>query len=166
MQPVRTDEYTIWLEPENGAEIQQEIDAIAQSAGTPSFLPHITLLPGLQEVEEALIEKMPELAASKPFEIVFTKVATGETYHKCLFLECEKSEELMTLRKKGEEIFAQPPTFYPHFSLGYGINKELREKLAADLAGRNFAFKVSRVSLWHAQGFVDEWREVAGFTLT
>lgn len=165
MQPVRTDEYTIWLEPENGTEIQKIIDAIAQRAGTPSFLPHVTLLPGLQGTEEILIEKMRELATVEPFHITFTKVATGEAYHKCLFLECESSEELMSLRKKGEEIFEQPPTYYPHLSLGYGIDQELGEELAIELSTKQFDFKVAGISLWHAKGLVEEWRKVTQYNL-
>ena len=165
MQPIQTDEYTIWLEPENGAEIQKVIDAIAHRAGTPSFLPHVTLLPGLQGSEEVLIEKMRELATVQPFHIAFTKVGTGEAYHKCLFLQCEHSEELMSLRKKGEEIFEQPPTYYPHLSLGYGVDKELREELAVELFKKQFIFKVTRISLWHAKGLVEEWRKVIEYKL-
>lgn len=167
MQPVLTDEYTVWLEPSvaAGQELQQLILDIAARAGTPVFKPHVTLLPGLRGEEQTLAALTRNLAGAGACPIFFTGAQTGEAYHKCLYLECEPSPALLALRRRGEELSGLSSQFHPHMSLAYGLSGEpLKQELAA-LAGRTFDFTAERISLWHAKGSVEEWREVAGFAL-
>ena len=166
MLPIRTDEYSIWLESRAGSDIQQTIDDVAVRAHTPTFLPHVTLLSGLQGEEADLVKRMHLLGNAHPFPVLFSGIATGNVYHKCLYLECEYTEPLMELRIKGEKIFAQPHAYHPHLSLGYGLDPSFRDEFCRELAGKKFSFLVEEISLWHARGFVDEWRKVFSYRLT
>lgn len=164
----RTDEYTVWLEPsaDSGEILRDIIAEFARRAGTPMFEPHVTLLPGLSGEECMLTEKTAMLAGSGPFTLSFQRAVTGEEYHKCLYLECERSNPLLRLRARGEELFAQPPVYHPHLSLAYGLSDEgLKAAFTAELAGQTFDFAAERVSLWHARGLVEEWRKVEEFSL-
>jgi 2'-5' RNA ligase len=168
MQPVQTDEYTVWLEPspQEGEELRACIEDFAKRAGTPVFLPHVTLVPGLHGSEEELIEKMRRLAGSESFSIQFGGTKVGDVYHKCLYLECERGEALMSLRGRAEELFDASTPYHPHLSLAYGVPEgQLRDIFVRESA-KHVVFTARRISLWLARGKVEDWKKIQEFLLT
>ena len=81
MQSIATDEYTLWLEPEGAVQndLQNRIASFARRGGTPTFLPHVTLLGGIRGDEETLIERTRKLAKdASSIPVRTTTVGTGE----------------------------------------------------------------------------------------
>lgn len=169
MQPVPTNEYTLWLEPgrEEQRKLQEIINDFAERAGTPVFKPHLTLLPGLVGDEAELIRHLQTIDA-RALLLSCAGVRAGDAYHKCLYLECAPSEQLTALRTEAQRAFAVAPAdFYPHLSLAYGLEASpLREAFISELKNKNFTFTVRVLSLWHARGLPDEWRLAASRTLS
>lgn len=166
MDTVLTNEYSIWLEPSAPGELGALITTYAQRAGTPRFVPHLTLMPGLFDTEQALIERTQQLAGSGALELLLGSATLGEAYHKCLYLECRPSAKLAELRGFAEEIFSVEAPYHPHLSLAYGLS-DLTQKHAflTELEGKEFTLIVERVSLWLARGKVEEWKRVAEWPL-
>ena len=163
MDPVVTDEHSLWLQPApaEARELRTLIETFARRTGTPAFEPHLTLLPGLQGDEQGLIQKFAQLAHERSFPIVIESVQTGSAYHKCLFFTCAPSDSLLTLRRKSETIFSPGAPFFPHISLAYGLDASLCEACRKELERKKVAFSAHIVSLWHAKGLPDEWQCVA-----
>jgi len=162
MQPVSVDEYSLWLEPApaDARKLSALIENIAARSGTPVFEPHLTLLPGLHGEEQKLIETCAQFAHEASFSIPIESAQTGSAYHKCLYVSCAPSEQLVALRKKAEQLFKISPPFFPHISLAYGLDASPREAYKLELAQEKFSFTAQTISLWHAKGLPNEWRRI------
>lgn len=166
------DEYTLWLEPrEKDAQLLQNIiDDFSLPCHTPKFTPHITLIGGLHG-NVATIEKHAEtLATACPTLIIsFTKVDMLSTYFQSLFLACKKTNTLMNLNARAQDLFAKSYIYTPHMSLLYGtvprdVKKELATRTPKTLIN-SFSCPISILSLWHARGHVHEWKKIQENTL-
>ena len=161
--------YSIWLISDNALfdELRAIIRKLGRKYGAPVFEPHITLLGQIMGTEEDLKFKTEQLAKKlKSFLVCFGRYSGEENYFKPLFLEVERSPELMGADKLARTIFniAGDVEYQPHLSLVYGLfDKETKNKMEKDLTGKNFAGlcqTVNRLALYHTEGEVNKWRKV------
>lgn len=166
MDTILTNEYSVWLEPSASSELGTLIATYAKLAGTPSFLPHVTLISGLSGNEQDLIERTQKLVGRGAMHLSLGKATLGETYHKCFYLECRPSAKLSELREYAEELFSIEGPYHPHLSLAYGlVDLEQTHSFLTEIEGKEFTLVVEHVSLWRAYGNVEEWQRVARWPL-
>ena len=134
---------TLWLLPDAPAfdEIQQLIAELSTEHRSPRFEPHITLLSGILDDEQAACQKAQALAErTAPVNAAFRQVEYLEEYYRCLFFSTTHSSPLLDLRAECEQLFEhtniQP--FVPHVSFLYGsIPVFQKQAIAEDVARRH-----------------------------
>ncbi len=156
--------FSLWLVP--GGDSLERLTALiaglAARLGTPSFLPHITLIPGLVGDEAALADRTEASAGrlSAPRVQLGPLEATDE-YFRCLYLKAEPAAALRALHLRAAEAFeVRPdPAFLPHLSLVYGhLEADQRRRITAALeADPPRAFEAVSLELWRTEGPVPDW---------
>lgn len=167
--------YSLWLVPDTKSEVYralaQCIADIAKEHQTPSFVPHATLLGGVDGSEESVRDKTRKLAEMiDPYEIQFGDVGSNGIYFQILFSKIEKTEVVMRANIVAQEVFAvDKGKYFPHASLAYGdFSPEAVVVLQQQLAERHHQitgkkFLVRDVELWRTEGEVKDWYKVATF---
>lgn len=171
----KTSGYSLWLVPETGSEahrvLAQCITDIAKEYGTPSFVPHTTLLGGVDGTEEEMHAKTQELAEKlTPYEIYLGNIGSNGSYFQILFSKIEQTEAVMQANITAQKVFGvDSGTYFPHASLAYGdFSPEQVATLKQKVAERGIsemAFLVQGIELWRCEGDMTDWREVAAFLL-
>lgn len=143
-------EFSLWLEP--SGEDYERINSFASNlqkiAGSPNFVPHVTLLANIPLPQNEIGSLLKEFPPSKSFEIKFKNISTGDNPLKSLFLECFESPELMELNRTAQKIYGMELIYQPHMSLMYGnmdekLKRELVEKIQTKDLGF-FSFKAKK----------------------
>jgi 2'-5' RNA ligase len=150
--------------------LYKTIQELSKEHSTPSFEPHITLIPEVNESETQVIEKTLHLAKSiKPFTVQLTDFGYRNEYFRCLFIEAELSDELTNANLKAREIFGRQDdaVYYPHLSLMYGdINLDKKKTILSELEiDPNLRLDVKSMDMFLSQGRVEEWYRVKRFPL-
>lgn len=168
----RIQEYSIWLLPPEPVfdRLAQIITQISQQYSTPSFEPHVTLIGNLSLHEEEMLAATQQLANFlKPFTLQLTTTGFLNEYFRSLFINVEKTEELMEAHQKARTLFSsnREPEFVPHLSLMYGnFSWEIKEKIIAEI-GKDFyiRFEVKDmyVTLCSSNIALKDWRRFAQF---
>ncbi len=132
--------------------LKEVIHNLSKEYGTVNFEPHVTIIGRLTGDETVLIEKTKELAESMgQFKISLEKLQQSDEYFKCIFLECERSRELIDLNQKARELFGrlEDEEFQPHLSLLYDkLGPKTREQALESLKLRfepNMNFVASNI---------------------
>ncbi|DBA77639.1 TPA: hypothetical protein ACH3X1_009437 [Trebouxia sp. C0004] len=126
--------YSIWLEPKGplAAQLQKEIDYLADAYGGPTFPPHVTLVGGVNGTEEQIVECAKGLADNlQPYRIKFNHPAYGGMYHQCVYMLCHQDDAAMRAGQLSKETFSQGQTssYMPHLSLLYSdIDEHVRKQ--------------------------------------
>lgn len=171
-QSDRTEGYHLFIEPAGGLgeKLQWTINALAQTYGGPSFVPHVTLLARIPDgPEEALLQKAAQLAQSLvPFEISLDEEGMEDAYFRALYLHAG-GEAVKEAHAKANEAFGMQDDapYMPHLSLLYGnypIERK-RAALAALPVPIGTAFPADRLSLWRTPGEVRTWKKIAELAL-
>jgi hypothetical protein len=165
---------SLWLVPDAaaGALLEAVIAELASRLGGPRFRAHLTLLPGLPGTEaEALVRGATLAAATPPVSLTLARVAHTPAYFRCLFLEAERTAELLGTHQRARRLFGGgPDEFRPHVSLAYGRlstavgepgARALQEALRLPMTMRG-----ERVEVWATRGDVSRWRALDGFALS
>lgn len=160
--------FALWLQftGDPASNIQQRIRQLAEQYDAPDFEPHITLLGGLTDTNQAeLIEHTNTLAESLyPLKLKMTTADYLDTFFQCLFIHVEQSMALMHAREHAERIFEKEPEedYMPHISLLYSsIDRKEKERILTSL-GREYqlSFRANRLSLVNTSGEVENWKIV------
>lgn len=159
--------YSLWLRPFGNIafSLRQRIQKLSKRYDTPDFEPHVTLLGGLNAGEQELIQWTDMLGHSiAPFDIKLTRLATGNSFYQSLFIEIEKTDELMNARRRAEDLFdvKSTSTFKPHLSLLYSDfsvpeKKRLLNTMSQEI---DLQFKATNVLLIKSEGTPDQWDKV------
>ncbi len=162
--------YSVWLIPENKAEIRKIITNLSNIFKTPTFEPHITLVENLAGKRRLHITKFSQLANSaKSFKLRMKTLMAGQDYFKCLYISIEQSPDLQRLRDAALRIFAaNPPKIYdPHMSLLYGnLSNEELSKVFSDMRKmRLTSFKLEGMWLVDTTGPPENWRKIKSQSL-
>jgi 2'-5' RNA ligase len=157
--------YSIWLlfNQKNEKEFQAIIDQLSTQFNSPKFIPHITLLSGLDGSETELIIKLEQLSQLKSFRVKSEKVSYVDEFYRSLFIEIKKSEELKTIFELATKVFnikSDFNNFLPHISLLYSFEKsEIKKRLIKEyLLNLSEEIKVSRIGLCLTKGKPEDWR--------
>jgi len=171
--------YSLWFEPPPALapKYQAHIDRLQQRvASETSFVPHVTLLGGVDGPEQRVTGAASQLAASlEPFPIRFARAARGDIFHQCVFLLAETSDELMKANVAAREALGMSPGNYmPHLSLLYAdISQAERQEIVDELNASGdeairSSFEASALAVWETDGAdktCRSWRRVASFPL-
>ena len=167
--------YSLWLVPDTKSEmyhaLAQCIADIAKEYQTSNFVPHATLLGGVDGSEEGVRDTTRKLAEMiVPYEIELGEVGSNGIYFQILFSKVEQTETVMRANNVAQEVFVvDKGKYFPHASLAYGdFSPEtvaaLRQQLAVrypPIAGKKFL--VRDIELWRTEGVVKDWYKVATF---
>ncbi|MET0384457.1 MAG: hypothetical protein ABW321_00790 [Polyangiales bacterium] len=156
----------VWLlpgEPER-TRLLSTITELARQQGAPSFVPHVTLLSGVGELEEwqaKLGSLMPQLSR---VTARVSGVGHSERLFKTLYLQLEAADALCTLQRQVAQLLGQDYVFDPHLSLLYRAALPIseREALAATVARPP---QLCGTSLALAYPAHDHWEAIARWTV-
>jgi 2'-5' RNA ligase len=159
---------SLWLVPEGDARdrLQALIGRLAARFGTPSFPPHVTLLPGIEgRSEDDVLHATCALGATlRPFPVRLHGLEGGDQPFRCLFARAAADEPLLSAHREAAQAFgrAPDPAFLPHLSLVYGtLALGVRESLVAELATEAaLSFEAGALHVWRTEGPVVGWREI------
>lgn len=162
-----SDKHSLWLRPfgDIAFSLQQRINKLSDTYGSPSFEPHVTLLSGMRYGETELIQLTDTLAgALEPFNIVLTSAGYKNAYYQSLFVHVKKSDELMNAHHTARQLFGYDAgeEFMPHLSLMYGdFSQEEKERILS-IMGREFhlRFRVHSLLLVKTEGKPDDWKKI------
>lgn len=167
--------YSLWLVPDTKSEVYrvlaQCISDIAKEYQTPNFVPHATLLGGVDGNEEDVRNKTRKLAEMiAPYEMELGEVGSNGIYFQILFSKVEQTEVVMRPNIVAQKVFGvEKGKYFPHASLTYGdfpletvavLQQQLRERCHS-ITGKKFL--VQDIELWRTEGEVKDWRKVATF---
>jgi 2'-5' RNA ligase len=176
--PPPSSSYSLWFAPAAGSSVravlEREIATQAAKHGSDTFEPHVTLLGDLRcAAGDAPARSAAELFArrTKPFRVSLLGVATGPTFHQCVFLQCANegalsaaharmraicAEQGVPLGEAGAATDAPPPpaAYAPHLSLLYsGVGEAERAAAAAEATARLYGPESDYGTLLADDGF-------------
>lgn len=159
--------YHLWLKPTGSPYdmLAGAIHELARELAAPVFEPHVTLLGHLEGTEREHTRRTKALARElRPFSIVLTEAAHGDTRFQCLFMRVQASAAVMDAHARARRLFHRGKGAYmPHLSLAYGLFPEgrRREMIARLPAALRTSFEVSAVYLIKAESEdPKDWHEI------
>jgi hypothetical protein len=168
MEEPRGRGFSLWLMPEGETRGRLEalIGRLAARFGTPTFPPHVTLLPGIEgRSEEDVLDATRVLSATmRPFPVRLQALESRDEPFRCLFARAAADEGLLCAHREAARAFgrAPDPAFLPHLSLVYGVLAPgVKESLGAELAAEAVvSFEAGALHAWRTEGAVGDWREI------
>jgi len=164
--------YSIWLVPEKESKVRKELEEtiseLSEEHDSPKFIPHITLLGGLDSDLSTLKNAVSNLAGQYgTLEINFQSTHFSTTRHQCNYLMVEPTKDLLRLHEKLRKEFGEAEGMYtPHLSLIYSnMSISEREKLDEELGDLPDGFSSGRIVIFDTSGTEEEWHQVAEFGL-
>lgn len=163
---------SLWLMPEGEARarLARCIDRLAVRLATPSFPPHVTLLPGLDAPVDSVLDAVAELARGlPPFEVRLSGVEGSDDHFRCLYARVEVSSPLGAAHARAVRRLVPPGPlpFEPHLSLVYGtLDAGTKAALAREVEAEALpGFQARRLHAWRTEGEVGAWHEIGSCAL-
>ncbi|MCT4610431.1 MAG: 2'-5' RNA ligase family protein [Pelagimonas sp.] len=164
--------YSIWLVPQEPqlTRLSTCVRDFARKNGTPSFVPHVTLLGDIAGKEAALAEIMARFSGRfAPYDLMVTEVETGDSYYKSLYLNLESPaalQDLQTALCNDLPVSQVPREFQPHISLAYGdLSPEVQTAEAEAFVGSLMRFEVMHLVRSSQTVPIEDWAIVKSFAL-
>ncbi len=155
---------TLWLIPDipEFRKLEKLIYNNQRLAKEPAFIPHITLLNGIEPGPDLPDRLQSMCRLTSAFTLRCREPERGNDYFHCLFMPVIISDTLKRLREKAENTFnfSSTRTFQPHISLMYSdprsnlVSKCIN--LLTDFPARKV--NVACIELWNTNGPVDNWK--------
>ncbi|KAG8734181.1 hypothetical protein FRC11_009837 [Ceratobasidium sp. 423] len=128
---------SLWIvpSPSEFERLQPVLDDLAKYGKGPAFHPHVTLV----SVPISTPLPFPPLGFDKilPMTLRFLKVQTGKSYFQSVLIAINPSPELVNLHDSVRQTlnYPLPPggSYFPHLSLFYGGDQELKDSLVRRL---------------------------------
>ena len=159
--------HALWLLPEHAVStrVAAVIDHLARTRGGPRFLPHVTVVAGLEKPAADLRARTRALARTLPALAVILGRAAGRAEHfKALFVEIE-STELRALHRRAAAALgaAADPGYLPHMSLAYGEFTTAVKEAMLDRVGRRWSERcmLDRLAVVPLGGPPESWTPIA-----
>lgn len=146
------------------------MDSLKRSYKGPSLEPHITLLGSLSPTKERILGCASEVFQKiSPFHVTLGNVSYSPTFFQSLFLQVEKTQELVSLYEKVKATFDpfRTKVYQPHLSLMYGMQTEdVKAEIIASLPSwHGISFVVDSIAVVSTEGATEEWRQEEIFFL-
>lgn len=152
------DSLSVWLTFAASNGLQSRVDACSQQAGTPSFVPHMTVVSFKSTDVSASLRQFHEIPWGGPCAVRFqTVVCTPTLRYRCVFALVQPDESVLSLHRAARAAFeCEEEAFLPHVSLVYDAQESVlspseRERLAqlaAPLFSTELAASGAAVELW------------------
>ncbi|KAF5833605.1 cyclic phosphodiesterase-like protein-domain-containing protein [Dunaliella salina] len=178
--------FSLWLEPEPAdplyGQLVREMDHLATSFHGPRFVPHVTLLGGMDMSEDQARDAAAQIASKiKPYTLHFEKVQWGSFFFQCVFIRIKQDPETMEAAAIARHECGMDPAgpYMPHLSLLYAdLDDKTKEEVAAASQSRLFngqedtqvpaqSYPVKSLTLWHtppgSKPTLSNWKKVASF---
>jgi len=168
-----TSKYSLWLVPagRQAALLSALIRRLASWNGTPTFLPHVTLMGRIRVPEGQILAIAERLAgSSSPFQLTFSTPEGQEEYFRALYLPVCENRELGLLHEQACKYFHRLEgfLFFPHLSLLYGsLDSKIKTKLISEIT-REYPrrIQVNQLEVYKTEGPVEVWQKCGEFPLT
>src|SRR5689334_21870222 len=131
---------SVWIRPA-GAALDRILDIrrrLSPRGRGPEVPPHLTLLSGMETTRADAGLKLKHLAARlAPFRVRLGKIDWKADYFRCLYVQAERSRELVAAQRAAYEVFEMnpPPPFKPLVCLFYGTIDDETEREIAEATG-------------------------------
>jgi 2'-5' RNA ligase len=159
--------HALWLLPEEAVStrVAAVIDHLARTRGGPRFLPHVTLVAGLEKPVAELRTRTRTLARSLPsLAVTLGRAAVRAEHFKALFVEIESADlRALHIRAAAALGVAADPEYLPHLSLAYGEFAPAAKEAMLDRVGRRWGerCRLDRLVLVPLAGAPESWTPVA-----
>lgn len=135
--------------------------------GSPTFIPHVTLVAGLMDPVDQVTQRTRAVAAGiTPFAARVKSVTSGSMYFQSVYARLESDTDVgaaIVAANKAAQLALTPGKlvdYMPHLSLVYGDFTDA-DKVEAirelDKALSGLEFNIESVQVWSTQGEVSEW---------
>ncbi len=146
------------------------ISQISEKYHSPVFKPHVTLLGSAAGDKDSIILETSKLASSiEPYDINLTNVGCLDEYFRSLFIEVEKTDEVIRANLEAKRLFGndEGSVYFPHLSLMYGkFSIEIKKEIISEIEDRfNFTFRADSIHLYDTSGTPEEWYRLRKFPL-
>jgi 2'-5' RNA ligase len=158
---------SLWLVPdgEERALLAGLIARLSSRLGTPSFEPHVTLLPGLTRPADEVVEASRALATAIETMVLALRPPEGrEEGFRCLYLPVGETFRLLRAHALARAAFppAEEGPFEPHLSLVYGRlapdrKEQLLREIPPSLPPR---VELAALEVVRTEGPVEAWRRL------
>ena len=120
--------------------------------------------------KDSIVLETSKLASSiKPYDIHLTNVGCLDEYFRSLFIEVEKSYEVVRANLAAKRAFGNDDdsVYFPHLSLMYGnFSTEIKKEIISEIGDRfNLTFRVDSIHLFDTSGRPEEWYHLEKFPL-
>ncbi|KAL5635628.1 hypothetical protein ACGC1H_004436 [Rhizoctonia solani] len=128
---------SLWIvpSPSESERLQPVIEDLAKHGKGPTFQPHVTLV----SFPISTTLPLPPLGFDQtpPMTLRFLKVQTGQSYFQSVLIAIEPSSALLNTHDSVRQILDHPlppnGSYFPHLSLFYGGDQELKQSLVQRL---------------------------------
>lgn len=163
--------YAIWIIPPEPTYcyLQEKIEKLASEYGSPVFEPHLTLLSGINEDLQTVVEKVTTIAnRQQPLPLSFGPVSFSTTYFQSVLVRVNSTAPLLQLHLDIVKTFnVDLGVFMPHMSLVYGnFPMSLREQIAEKIEINPPAFVAKELVIMSAESDPNEWKKLATIQLS
>ncbi len=167
--------FVLWLlaQSDQGQVLGNVINDLAVRFRSPSFLPHVTLLP-LATRDPSTAERTVSTLAARvsPFSVSIAGIDTEPDYFRFLTLRLANDPALVELREQACQLAGLPVTpFQPHISLMYhGDNPALQSSareycLAQPAIAGTERIVLNRLALVDISAAVEQWQVLQALPL-
>jgi 2'-5' RNA ligase len=168
---------SIWLIPKDfeRRKFSRCIDGLAADYNSPGFIPHITLIPGLEgdfdDISKNIIKSCKNLS---PINVEIDGIDMTDNYWRSVFFRIKKDEKLLNLYDKIRESIEPCITkidkeYFPHLSLIYGeFPQNTKDKIIAAVNSEKLpkSFLIDNIYLLNMDsGLPSEWGISGAYSL-
>ncbi len=167
--------YSVWMIPEEPelTELTNLIRDFADTHGTPSFVPHVTLLGDLAGDQAELTAILERIASNYScHNLTVTRVKAEDLFFKSLYLDLSRPPNLIreqAVLAQGLPASQHPREFQPHLSLAYGpIKPEVKAseaKALSSLIEMQLEFRHFHLVKSSQNTPIEDWETLQAFAL-
>jgi cyclic phosphodiesterase-like protein len=164
--------HALWLVPQEPVSVRLSalIDSLARRYGGPRFVPHVTLVSGIELPLGDIRARAHALAQGLPPAVVtLRRAACRDEYYKALFLEVEGADLRDTHARAAAALgVRRDPDYLPHLSVVYGDFGPLVKEAMLDRVGRRWGehCTLDRLVVVSLEGPPESWAPLVTERLT
>lgn len=104
-----------------------------------------------------------------PYEVRLGEVGSHRTYFQALFSKVDQTPQVLNAYEMAQKVFdLDKGKYFPHISLAYGDFSDeqvdnLKRIAEQEFETKNISFLARDIELWHTEGVVGEWHQIATF---
>ncbi|MEM7208261.1 MAG: hypothetical protein AAF434_10580 [Pseudomonadota bacterium] len=152
--------FAIWwlLEEEHSDRYQLEINKLAERFSTPLFLPHITVVSGIEDkaIGRRLVDQLSEHTIR--FDAKIDKLEHRAIYYQSFFLHLRSATFHSTWARCKHAASSPVATYEPHLSLLYQSPELFDHSAFSVFDPPTESITIDKVALFETSGVVETWQ--------